>query len=330
MRNVAQQSQAERRDLFQETAASMRVHPAIAEKDFWVCWILDYLFHDNAWKPHLAFKGGTSLSKAYALIERFSEDIDLVLDWWVLGYEDTQPMDPRSPTQQDRLGKEANRRTEVFLSETLAPVLRAELPGRVAGTLEVVAQGENILIRYPKAFALEAIQPEVRLEIGPMAAWLPQSVREIRPYAAEQFPEAFHQAVTQVATVAAERTFWEKATILHQEAHRKPEKQLPPRYSRHYYDLYRMGLAPVASEALSRIDLLNDVVEFKKRFYRSPWANYDAARPGSLRLLPPAHNRDVLKEDYRDMQAMLFGLVPAFEDIERGLANLEQRVNARR
>jgi len=328
MRNVAQQSEAERRDLFQETAAAMRVHPAIAEKDFWVCWILDYLFHGSEWKSHLAFKGGTSLSKAYGLIERFSEDIDLVLDWRVLGYQDTEPLEPRSATKQDRLGKEANRRAALFLSDTLAPALRDALPDRVAGTLEVTAQGENILVRYPKAFALEAIQPEVRLEIGPMAAWLPQSVRDISPYAAEHFPQSFQQATTPVPTVAAERTFWEKATILHQEAHREPKKPLPPRYSRHYYDLYRMNLAPVAAAALERLDLLEEVVAFKKQFYRSPWANYDAARPGGLRLLPPAHNQKALADDYRSMKSMLFGSVPEFEDIEQGLAELERRVNA--
>ena len=327
MRDIARKPGAERRDLFQETAAAMRVHPAIAEKDFWVCWILDYLFHDSPWKSHLLFKGGTSLSKAYGLIHRFSEDIDLVLDWRILGYGSAEPLEARSATQQDRFGKEANRRAAAFLSESFAPVLRAVLPDRVTGALEVRVQGENILIHYPKAFALEAIQPEVRLEIGPMAAWLPQTVRAIRPFAAEQFPDAFSQPATDVPTVAAERTFWEKATILHQEAHRAPEKPPPPRYSRHYYDLYRMGLAPVAEEALRRIGLLRDVVAFKKRFYRSPWANYDAAQPGSLRLLPPAHHRRALTEDYRQMQAMLFDAAPPFDGIEEGLADLERRIN---
>jgi hypothetical protein len=305
----------------------MGVHPAIAEKDFWVCWILDYLFTECAWKDRLAFKGGTSLSKAFGLIERFSEDIDLVLDWRLLGYAEDEPTADRSATQQDRLGKEANRRAAEFLSDTLAPALGEDLAVRVGGTIAVDAQGENVLIRYPRAFALDAIQPEVRLEIGPMAAWLPQSVRAIRPYAAEYFPDAFRLAATEVPTIDAERTFWEKATILHQEAHREPGKPLPPRYSRHYYDLYRMSLAPVAEEALDRMDLLDDVVEFKKRFYRSPWANYDAARPGTLRLLPAAHHRKNLAQDYDKMQAMLFGSIPDFNTIEQGLMDLEERIN---
>ncbi|MBX3180319.1 MAG: nucleotidyl transferase AbiEii/AbiGii toxin family protein [Candidatus Hydrogenedentes bacterium] len=99
MRDVARCPNHARRDLFQETAAEMGVHPAIAEKDFWVCWILDYLFTECAWKDRLAFKGGTSLCKAFGLIERFSEDIDLVLDWRVLGYSEDEPTADRSATQ---------------------------------------------------------------------------------------------------------------------------------------------------------------------------------------------------------------------------------------
>ena len=328
MHEIAHYSDELRRDLFQETAVAMRVHPAIAEKDFWVCWALDFLFHDCQWKDRLALKGGTSLSKAYGLIERFSEDIDLVLDWQVLGYEQNEPMWNRSTTKQNLFGKEANRRTGRFLQENLVPILRRKFPSRVAGIIEVNAHNENILIRYPRAFSLDAIQPEVRLEIGPMAAWFPHSVQTIRPYAAEYFPGIFKKPSTQIRTIDAERTFWEKATILHQEAHRAPEKLLPPRYSRHYYDLYRMALSPVVENALRRLDLLEDVVAFKQRFYRAPWAMYEAAKPGSFRLLPPEHNRKSLTEDYTRMQAMLFGAIPQFKDIEQLLDELEQRINA--
>lgn len=328
MHEIAQKTDKLRRDLFQETAAAMRVHPAIIEKDFWVCWALDFLFHDCDWKTHLTFKGGTSLSKAFGLIERFSEDIDLVLDWRLLGYERDEPLQDRSATQQDIFGKEANRRAKKFLVDEFMPALQRELPARVSGIIKVDARNENILLRYPRTFSLDAIQPEVRLEIGPMAAWAPYSIQTIRPYAAEHFPSIFKIPSTEVHTIDAERTFWEKATILHQEAHRAPEKPLPLRYSRHYYDLYRMARSPVCDNALRRLDLLEDVVAFKQRFYRSSWAMYEAARPGSLCLLPPEHNRKSLVEDYAEMQAMLFGSIPDFMAIEQGLAELEQRINA--
>jgi predicted nucleotidyltransferase component of viral defense system len=80
MRDMARRPENDRRELFRATAQAMRVHEAIVEKDFWVCWILDYLFQDSPWKASMVLKGGTSLSKVYGAIERFSEDIDLILD----------------------------------------------------------------------------------------------------------------------------------------------------------------------------------------------------------------------------------------------------------
>ncbi len=100
MRNIANIAASDREALFRNTAAKMGISEAIIEKDFWVCYILDYLFHRCKWKDHLVFKGGTSLSKAFGLIERFSEDIDLILDWRLLGYSSSEPWTQRSNTKQ--------------------------------------------------------------------------------------------------------------------------------------------------------------------------------------------------------------------------------------
>ena len=108
MNNIARINSNDRKALFQNTAAKMGLTEAIVEKDYWVCFILDYLFHRCKWKNSIAFKGGTSLSKAYGLIERFSEDIDLILDWRVLGYEKDEPWENRSNTKQDLFNKEAS------------------------------------------------------------------------------------------------------------------------------------------------------------------------------------------------------------------------------
>ncbi len=198
----------------------MRVHEAIVEKDFWVCWVLDYLFQASEWKERLAFKGGTSLSKAYGAIQRFSEDIDLILDWRVLGYGIEEPNILRSVSRQQAFGEEANHRTEEFLSSTFASTIAPQLSTRAGYEIAVEARKQDVLIHYPGAFSLAAIQPIVRLEIGPIAAWTPNEKRAIRPYAAEQLPHLFSVPETTASTIAAERTFWEKATILHQEAHR--------------------------------------------------------------------------------------------------------------
>lgn len=328
MRDMARRPQGDRAELFRATAQAMRVHEAIVEKDFWVCWMLDYLFHDSPWKDRMGFKGGTSLSKAYGAIDRFSEDIDLILDWRLLGYSGDQPLEERSTTKQDAFGKEANQRTAEFLELDLAPLLRRELTERAGARIEVLAKGQDVLIQYPRAFSLEAIRPEIRLEIGPLAAWVPNEERSIRPYAAEHFPALFTQPATSIRTITAARTFWEKATILHQEAHRGAERLLPPRYSRHYYDVYRLSRLPVGIEALKDLDLLKEVVRFKMRFYRCPWARYEDAKPGTLRLLPPKHHVDELRRDYRAMQGLLFGTVPDYDEIMTGIAALETSINS--
>jgi hypothetical protein len=327
MRDMARRQEKDRAELFRATAQAMRVHEAIVEKDFWVCWILDYLFQDSAWKDRMAFKGGTSLSKAYGAIERFSEDIDLILDWRLLGYSGDEPWEERSPTKQDAFGKAANQKTAEFLARDFAPALSRDLKGRVRADTEVVAAGQDVLIQYPRAFSVEAIHPQIRLEIGPLAAWVPNEEKVIRPYAAERFPDLFTQPDTIVRTILVERTFWEKATILHQEAHRGPERRLPARYSRHYYDMYRLNNLPIRNEALAKMELLQEVVRFKMRFYRCPWARYEEAKPGTLRLLPPKHHLDELQRDYRDMRGILFGAVPGFDQIMAGLAALERTVN---
>lgn len=127
MRNIARLSDNDRRELFRNTADKMGLNDAIVEKDFWVCFTLDYLFHRSPWKESITFKGGTSLSKAFHLISRFSEDIDLILDWRVLGYGKDEPWEKRSNTKQDAFNKEANVRAEVFLSETFCPAVKAGL-----------------------------------------------------------------------------------------------------------------------------------------------------------------------------------------------------------
>ena len=123
MYRIAKVSNEERQILFRNTSQKIGIHEAIVEKDFWVCFMLDYLFHRCKWKEAFTFKGGTSLSKCYFLINRFSEDIDLILDWRVLGYTLNEPWETRSNTQQDRFNKEANEKAEVFLQNELLPVL---------------------------------------------------------------------------------------------------------------------------------------------------------------------------------------------------------------
>lgn len=331
MRNIARINENDRKALFHNTAAKMGMTDAIIEKDFWVCYMLDYLFYRCKWKDNIAFKGGTSLSKAYGLIERFSEDIDLILDWRILGYGIKEPWKARTNRQQELFNKEANTKAEIFLRDIFLPTILEDLTLEVGENIKCFIDeddAQTIKIAYPNSFSDMSILQEIRLEIGALAAWTPAKITEITPYAAQQYGRLFNQPSTDVLTVLPERTFWEKVTILHREAFRAEDRPFPSRYSRHYYDLYRMAQTQVKDNALADNELLTHVVEFKDKFYRCPWARYDLARRGTMRLMPPKYNLDKLKADYEHMQNMLFGNKPSFDEIMEGIAKLEEEINS--
>ena len=127
MNSIVRATQDELKVLFSNVSAKIGLSPGIVEKDFWVVWTLDYLFARSPWRTQLAFKGGTSLSKAYGLIKRFSEDIDLILDWRLLGYGLREPWETRSNTQQDLFNEAANARSAAFLKDVFVPRVKADL-----------------------------------------------------------------------------------------------------------------------------------------------------------------------------------------------------------
>jgi hypothetical protein len=155
----------------------------------------------------------------------------------------------------------------------------------------------------------------------------PAERRIITPYAAEQFPALFHDAQIAVRVLAAERTFWEKATILHAWYHARPDKPLKDRQSRHYYDIVKLFESGIGPRALGRLDLLTAVANHKTVFFADASAKYEEARPGSLRLVPPASRVVELREDYAKMGTMIFGEPPSFEHLLQVLAEIEGRIN---
>lgn len=183
-----------------------------------------------------------------------------------------------------------------------------------------------IWVRFPRLFDDSYIQPDVKLEIGPLALWNPNDLQTLSSFVSSSLPSLNLQEAS-VPTIKAERTFWEKLTILHHEHHRPEGSQVPVRYSRHYYDVYKLGHSPIKERALSQVSLLEEVVTFKKRFYPRGWAQYDAAVLGTLRLLPAPHSMERLARDYEQMKAMIFSDYPVWEDILCYLEELEQELN---
>lgn len=329
MKNIATLNRADREELFILTAREVKLPEAMVEKDFWVCWTLDYLFHSCQWKKHLAFKGGTSLAKCYGLIDRFSEDIDLILDWRLLQTAKQDPWAERSKNQQNKLNEAMNAETAVFLKDSFIPRLEADFASLLPDSFRLYideTDPQTVCFEYPRSFLDQAILPIIRLEIGALAAWTPTQVVSIEPYAAKQYPQVFQQTSTDILTVSPERTFWEKVTILHKEAFRTNGK-FPARYSRHCYDLCCMSRSAVKGAAFEDKELLSRVVAFKDRFYPAGKAHYDLAKPGTMRLMPPEDCMKQLRDDYIHMRNMIFGYCPGFDEIMDCIRNLEAEIN---
>lgn len=311
----------------------MNTVSAVVEKDFWVVWTLKHLYElQNA--PPFIFKGGTSLSKAFGLIERFSEDIDLIIDRSYFGY--TGADDIASASSKSAAARRMeNLKGDIahYIASNLLPALQARCEGVLTESfrLEVdTTNAQTIVLNYPTEPPQGYIRPMVLIETGGNADNWPTVTRTITPYVADCIPNVFHPSDVDVTTIEAVRTFWEKLTILHKTAHRfdlQPEWHLADRYSRHYYDVYRLARANVAGGDLTSAGLIDAVRVAAETFFADPKAKYEEFAPGSIRLIPSNQGIVTLRRDYEAMRDMIFGAYPSFDDIIAELRELDQIVN---
>jgi hypothetical protein len=344
MDKVARLPIDDRAALFGETGAGRGVADTIIEKDFWACWILKRLFGlPKGTTASLVFKGGTSLSKALSAIRRFSEDINLSFDRAELGY--TGDRDPEkkgiSKKQAIRLIDDLVGDVERHIAEKLLPALRAAIfeqlgePANGEWSLEIdPGDAQTVNFHYPTALptieyeGMAYITPRVKLELGARGDPWPAEEKVIRPYAADDYPDFFADPDTSVTVLSARRTFWEKATALHAEAHRPAASPTPQYFSRHYYDLAMLLDTDEGRAAAADFELLEQVAKHKTTFFRSGWASYKTARPGTLRLMPDEMRIKGLRTDYRAMEPMMFDDAPlSFDDILEKIAALQETIN---
>ncbi|HBC86474.1 MAG TPA: nucleotidyl transferase AbiEii/AbiGii toxin family protein [Lentisphaeria bacterium] len=346
MDNVAILPESERRGLFSETAAKVGLaRPSIAEKDFWVCWTLKQIYSLPRPYSNVIFKGGTTLSKVYGLIKRFSEDIDIAVDRSDLGF--TGERDPASPglgrkkrkaLVEDLVDKCANY-VKVEFQNALENKIRGIL-GSHGGTWRIEPSSSrkgSLHFHYPRAFSEPAempgyAKPFILLEIGARAENWPVVDAKIRSYAAENFPSYFKEPECSASVLSAERTFWEKAFVLFREScPRHEESETKERVSRHYYDIVMISRSEIAEKALRNSKLIEAVREFDQIFFRRGWIDYENAKPGTFRLLPSENKLNALKSDYDSMVSeMFFGPAPKFEELVDELKGLEKKINTPR
>lgn len=333
MLNVIKLPANEYEAVINSVALKKGMNAAIIEKDLWVCITLDYLFHHSKWKSHFVFKGGTCLSKAYHLIERFSEDIDLILDWRILGYKIQEPWEDRTNTKQQKFIKESNEKLFSFLQNEFLPEFKKGMSQMLGINCNMYIEKDDlgtVVFAYPRVYDDSSILNTIRLEIGILASWIPLRETTIKSFIKEEFPNIIASDDIKILSTTPERTFWEKITILHQEAFRPENSLIPLRYSRHYYDIYCMCKKGVDKLALGDISLLDEVTLFKSRFYPRRWARYDLSKIGTIKLLPASHSLSRLNEDYKAMRSMIYGEYPSFEDLLSTIEQLENLINNHR
>jgi hypothetical protein len=334
MDNFAKRKAAERQPYFEETATRRNSTTTAIEKDFWICWSLKHLFVLKA-IPELRFKGGTSLSKVFRLIDRFSEDIDISIDRAALGFSGERDLaNPKlSATKRRALDEDLRAAITEEVQAKLLPKLHArfkEILGTQGWALtpsDELNEEMTLVFHYPPAFEYkEYLRPQIKIEFG-RGDQQPSQTLPVTPFVAEEFPDVFAEKSAEIVVLDAERTFWEKVTLLHAENHRPDPAKLKLRMSRHWSDIAVMSVVGRFGNDKLSVDLLQEVIRFKQIYFAANWAHYETALPGTLRIVPNDGLAKILKDDYAQMKEMFPAEAFSFDEILEKLEALEKRLN---
>ena len=330
---------ARRARAFEQAAAGQAGLDVILEKDFWVSWLLGVLFTLPDVAPHLVFKGGTSLSKVFGVIDRFSEDIDLCLVPEFVGADAAGFDALTSRGKRDAAVMEMQALCSAKAQAVLMPALEAAIAKALGASttgawlrFEVDADAKSPIVyfAYPstQGGGFDYLRREVKLELGTLTDQQPTGSYAIKPLLADAFPPLFEGWACRVTALELERTFWEKATILHAEFHRPAESPTPTRYARHYFDMAKLLGHPHAVQYLADKAQCQRVVDWKSRVFARGWARYDLAAHGTFRLTPAPQRHADLAQDYATMRPMFMTEPPPFADLMQRLAQAETALNA--
>ena len=330
-----------KRDVFEAAASRLDTLPSYVEKDLWVCLVLEALYNrlpDD--HPRLLFKGGTSLSKAFGLIRRFSEDIDLVVYRSDLGFADGD-----DPTTADKLSNSERNALFEKLKDACSSYVVGDLTTELIKLMDQIVEGcrvlpdeddvdqQTLLIEYPTQYPIGGgayVAPRVKIEAGARSALDPILDCVITPIVAVELPD-WSLEIGNLRVIAPERTYWEKLLILHGlHCGYRDEGRLPAdkdRSSRHYYDVAMITVTEIGKSALSDTAMLDAVREHNTIAFRQAWKRFEEALPGSLRLVPQAELRRAIEGDYGAMEGMILGEVPGFEWIVEQIEYAEATVN---
>lgn len=298
------------------------------EKDWWVVQVLSTIFEMESGN-HLVFKGGTSLSKAWGLINRFSEDVDLAIDRSFLGFEGEL-----RKKEITALRKKAN----LFITESFFPELQQKMFDKGFENLrwEILDSKESdqdpkiIMMYYTNAIESPGyLQPKVQIEIGCRSLREPFKTQKINAMVDEHYPDAdFAMPYIEVPTVIPERTFLEKIFLLHEEFSKPAQNIRVQRLSRHLYDVYQLSKTTIALNALADKKLYETIVNHRHQFTRVSGVDYNLHQPQTLNPIPPDAIIKAWEADYNTMLTeMIYGDAPSFNVLMKRLIDLKAEIN---
>jgi predicted nucleotidyltransferase component of viral defense system len=319
-----------KRNAFIQIAEETGMSAFAVEKDWWVSRTLEIIFQMDIAK-HLVFKGGTSLSKAWNLINRFSEDIDLAIDMDFF----MTPTKNWSKGERTKLRKTAGEySTSIFFVELEAEFLKRgfeNLHFTIVETSESDRDPRVLEIQYPNLIEQQTdyMLPRIQIEVSCRSLREPFSIQKFGSLVDEvYFEREFAQSFFQVPTVNPERTFLEKIFLLHEEFKRPEEKMRVDRLSRHLYDVYHLIKAGIADRAINDKELYETIVSHRYLFSKIGGVDYNSHNPATLNPIPPNKVQKDWESDYAKMkEEMIYEKnPPSFEDLISNLSNLKDQL----
>ena len=329
----------DRTDILNRISSELNIRQReVIEKDWWVTAVLRALF-ELPYAKHLSFKGGTSLSKCWHLIDRFSEDIDIAIDREYLGFSGTL-----SKTQ---ISDKLRRATCTFVRETMQYDLSEQLyksglskekfKVNVDVTPITTTDPEIININYDSVLTFSPagennpnILPKVKVEVSGRSMNEPVSEVPLNSMVDQVYPNApFAEPECMVRAVLPERTFLEKIFLLHEEFSKPKELIRVERMSRHMYDIFQMMKTSIADQALNNIELYRQVIEHRRQFIGLRGFDYTSLYPANINIIPSAAIIDQWKSDYENMRLhMIYGESVSFEELINHLKDLNDKIRA--
>lgn len=321
----------DRKDIFNSVGASKRIMGEAVEKDWWVTQVLRVLF-SSKYKDNIVFKGGTSLSKGWHLIERFSEDVDIAINREFLGFSGeltrTQISDKLRRVSCSFVRTELRKAVESGLLELGIPKKMFSVV--VDMTPVTTTDPEKVFIQYESVYnnlLSEYVKPKVIIEAGARSMFDPSSRITIRSFVSEVLNDSsIADFDFEVNATPAERTFLEKVFLLHEEFHKEGPVRTE-RMSRHLYDIERMMDSPIG-QAINDENLYLSIIEHRRKFIGLKGFDYNTLMPKTIDIVPPEEVRNEWAKHYREMQeSMIFGDSLSFTELLSRIGELNDRLH---